>query len=86
MPDKPASPAAPYLGIDVAKDWIDIARAGCKVTQRVANTEAAIQAWLQAPSQQPITLVAFEPTGSYERTLCRCLVEAGIAFARVRPQ
>jgi len=86
MPDKPASSAAfTYLGIDVAKDWIGIARAGCKTTQRIANTPAAIQAWLQTLAAQPIALAAFEPTGGYERTLRRCLAEAGIAFARVHP-
>ena len=85
VPDKPANAAALYLGIDVAKDWIDVARAGSKVTERIDNTEAAIQAWLQTPGLRPIALAAFEPTGGYERTLRRCLVEAAVPFARVHP-
>lgn len=86
MPDKPASPAAAlYLGIDVAKDWIDVASAGAKAAQRIANTQAAIQAWLQAPGARPVTLAAFEPTGGHERVLRRCLVEAQVPFARVHP-
>jgi transposase len=86
MPDKQASTTSPlYLGIDVAKDWIDIGRPNTKATQRIDNTQLAIQAWLQALPAQAITLAAFEPTGGYERVLRQCLVEAQVPFARVHP-
>lgn len=83
--DQPPSTTPVYLGIDVAKDWIDIGQAGCKTTHRVANTEAAITAWLQAAGRPPVALCAFEPTGGYERTLRRCLLAAALPFARVHP-
>ena len=74
-----------FVGMDVAKDWIDIAIAGCGEVKRIGNRAEAIAAWLSEAAKANIALVAFEPTGGHERKLRRCLVEAGISFARVHP-
>jgi hypothetical protein len=62
-----------FIGVDVSKDWIDIAIAGQAKTHRLANTEAAIQDWIsRSLDASHIGLVVFEPTGGYERILRRC--------------
>lgn len=70
------------VGIDVAKDWLDVAYAGAAASERIDNTPQAVTAWLARTAP---ALVAFEPTGGYERTLCAGLREHGILFVRVHP-
>jgi len=71
-----------FFGVDVSKDWIDIARHGDNDTRRIDNTEAAISAWISGLPPPPAALICFEPTGGYERVLQRCLRRAGQRFAR----
>jgi transposase len=73
------------IGVDVAKQWIDIAIAGDRRVKRIANSEQAIDAWLSQIGADSIDLVAFEPTGGYERLLRRCLSRAKVAFKQVHP-
>lgn len=70
-----------FVGFDVSKDWIDVARHGCAGVERIANQEAAIAGFLAGAG--PVALAAFEPTGGYERALRRALAAAGVPFARV---
>ena len=70
------------VGVDVAKDWLDIAIAGTKGTKRIANDEASILRWVTVA--QP-SLVAFEPTGGYERALRKILRTRDILFVKVHP-
>src|SRR5438270_8905190 len=77
-----------FIGIDVAKHWIDIAIHGGP-SRRIDNTRQAIQAWLGTLDHTSIALVAFEPTGGYERALRQCLREAGVpspAFTPMKPR
>ena len=72
------------VGVDVSKDWLDIARSDESAVVRIANTQAAIAAWVLA-EQDSLALVAFEPTGGYERELRSALGARGIAFVRIHP-
>ncbi|MFG1424484.1 IS110 family transposase, partial [Roseixanthobacter liquoris] len=78
-----------YIGIDVSKDWLDIAShdGGQAVGRglRIANTPAAVAAWSDTLEPAQIGLVAFEPTGGYERGLRQELVAAKLPFVRVHP-
>jgi transposase len=74
-----------FIGVDVSKDWIDIAVHAGGRAARHANTRDAILAWIAALKQRRVGLVAFEPTGGHERVLRRCLVEAELPFVRVHP-
>jgi transposase len=73
------------IGVDVAKEWIDIAIAGDSRVKRITNREPAIEAWLVRIGASSVDLVAFEPTGGYERRLRRCLSRAKVAFKQVHP-
>ena len=73
------------IGIDVAKEWVDIAAAGASRVRRIKNTEQAIDAWLTEIGPSSIGLVTFEPTGGYERGVRRCLNRAKVAFVQVHP-
>ena len=70
------------VGIDIAKNWLDIAYAGESTIERIDNTPEALASWLARGTP---ALVAFEPTGGYERALCTALREHGILFVRVHP-
>lgn len=74
-----------YIGIDVSKNWIDIAAHGANKVSRLANTPAAIADWAGGLAQARTGLICFEPTGGYERVLRRCLSAAGLPHARVHP-
>ena len=56
----------PVVGVDVSKQWLDAAIAEVPHGERIANTAAAIGAWLDRLDP---AVVAFEPTGGYERVL-----------------
>jgi transposase len=79
MPDKL------FFGLDVSKDWIEVALHEGGPPHRIANTAAAIEAWIATLDGERVGLIVFEPTGGYERLLRRCLCQAGLAFARVHP-
>lgn len=70
------------VGVDVAKAWIDVAIAGAPKVTRLANTAEAIDVWLDRA--QP-AVVAFEPTGGYERRLLAALAARTIVPLRVHP-
>lgn len=74
-----------HIGVDVSKDWLDIAIHGAGRPERIGNERQAIKDWLATLAGCDVGLVAFEPTGGYERLLRQCLVEAGVPFARVHP-
>jgi transposase len=80
-----AVPDKLFLGIDVAKDWIDIATHKGGPVRRIANTGQAIENWIGELDHARIALIAFEPTGGYERVLRLCLRQARLPFARVHP-
>jgi len=73
------------IGIDIAKEWIDIAVAGEGRVRRIKNNELTIDSWLAETGPGSIALIAFEPTGGYERPLRRCLSRAKLAFEQVHP-
>lgn len=73
------------IGVDVSKDWLDVAIRGQAGVSRIDNTPEAVERWLTAMGTAQIGLVAFEPTGGYERVLRRVLVAADVFHVRVHP-
>lgn len=71
----------PIVGVDVAKDWLDLCTGEARI-EHIVNTAEAIAAWLDRVRP---ALVAFEPTGGYERCLVAALRQRAIVFVRVHP-
>jgi len=71
------------IGVDIAKDWIDIHHLSTGRRRRIATTAAALGRF---SSQACGALVVFEASGGYERPLMAALATAGVAFARVNPR
>jgi hypothetical protein len=71
------------VGIDLVsmllKGWLDVAFAEACNVARIADDSASIKAWLASVGPSNIGLVAFEPTGGYERTHRHALQRAGSA-------
>lgn len=73
-----------YLGIDVAKPWLDLAVRPDGPTLRVANTATALAAALRRLGRPQLTVL--EASGGYERTALRVLHAAQWPVARVNPR
>ena len=75
-----------FVGIDVSKDWFDVAVLGEKRTRQVANTKKEIRALVRWMSQIQPERIVVEATGGYEEALVQVLFEAGLRVALVSPQ
>ena len=71
------------IGVDIAKDWIDIHRLSSGQSKRIAATGSALARFA---AQAGGSLLVLEASGGYERPLMEALAEAGVAFARVNPR
>lgn len=77
-----------FVGIDVAKDWLDLWLAPLKRFERTSNDAtgwAAVIGLLQSLGIAAGIVVAFEATGGYERGLRQALLEAGFDVRRLNP-
>lgn len=75
-----------YIGIDVSKDWLDIAVHESGESLNCQNTQAAIETLLgQLQAMQP-ELIVLEATGGYERLCAAMLAAAGLAVSVVNPR
>ena len=78
--------ATRVIGIDVAKDKIDVSDAKGKIKKEVKNSTAAIVKQIVSKIDQPgETFVVCEATGGYERLLVKAIQEAGIAVCVANP-
>ena len=74
------------VGIDIAKDWFDVAVLGEKCTRQFANTKKGIRELVRWMSPLQPKLIVVEATGGYEEALVLTLFEAGLPVALVSPQ
>lgn len=70
-----------YAGIDVSKNWVDVALEDGSLLRR-----ASVEAATAFVRDRGATLVALEATGGYERPMVAALASAGIAVARLNPR
>jgi transposase len=74
-----------FVGIDVAKSWLDVAwLAG--PTLRIDYTDEAIVGLVERLRAQPPSLVVMEATGGLETELASALAAAGLPVAVVNPR
>jgi transposase len=76
----------PWIGIDVAKSWLDVARDGEERVERLANDADGIAALVADLRERAPQLVVVEATGGYETAVTAALVAAGLAVAVVNPR
>jgi transposase len=58
------NPEGMVIGIDVSKDWLDVAMGSDSV--RVANDAAGVEGLIKRLRGTPVRLVVMEATGGYE--------------------
>lgn len=78
--------ATRVIGIDVAKDKLDVSDATGKIKKEVNNSTKSIIKHIVRKIHQPEqTFVVCEATGGYERTLVKALQEAGVPVCVANP-
>lgn len=80
------TPTDVWIGIDVAKAWLDVARTDTADVRRFANDETGVAALVAALSTEAPRLVVLEATGHYATLVAAALAEAGLAVAVVNPR
>ena len=73
-----------FYGVDVSKDWIDIANQGSviRVKQAKGKINQHIKRYIKSPRQ---SVVVLESTGGYERLAARLFSEAGVSVHIAHP-
>ena len=75
-----------FVGIDVAKEKLDLAILGETRASQISNNQAGIKSLAcQLRARQP-ELIVVEATGGYQRAVVQGLFEAGLPVALVNPQ
>ena len=72
-----------YIGVDVAKNWIDIFDAETGEHRRIETSKADLLSFARTLGDR---IVVFEASGGYERPLMDVLSAAKVAFTRVNPR
>lgn len=75
-----------FVGIDVAKDWLDVAVHPKGTSWRAENTEAGIAALVRKLARLKPAMVVCEATGGYQTHLLVALGTAAIPAAAVNPR
>jgi transposase len=74
-----------FVGIDVAKDKLDIAALGEKKASQTGNDEVGIAKLIKKLQTLNPELIVVEATGGYQRAVVLGLYEAGLPVAVVNP-
>jgi transposase len=72
-----------FIGVDIAKDWIDLHRLSDGHTRRIRHSRRDLARFAERTHG---SLVVFEASGGYERPLMEALAQAGAGYARVNPR
>jgi transposase len=75
-----------WIGIDVAKRWLDVARTDEERVRRFANDGDGIARAVDTLAAEAPRLVVLEATGGHETALAAALAVAGLAVAVVNPR
>jgi transposase len=85
MPSQEREPSC-YVGIDVAKAWLDIAVRPSGAQWRIANTEADLPLLVERLATLAPRVIVLEATGGYERGIVAALAAAKVPVAVVNPR
>lgn len=73
-----------FIGVDIAKQWIDVYQTDTRSYFRVAVNDKALQGFVKKLSRN--AQVIFEASGGYERPLQDMLIKHGIAYSKMNPR
>lgn len=73
------------VGVDVAKDKLDVARSDASDVQTFTNDPAGFKALIRTFKSAAPKLIVVEATGGYEAPLIDALLDAELPVARVNP-
>jgi transposase len=79
-------PVATPIGIDVAKDTLEICFAPEGVVEQLPNDFEHHEQLVSRLGQQPVSLIVLEATGGYEAAVAGALQAAGLPVAIVNPR
>jgi transposase len=74
-----------YIGVDVAKNWIDVCDPSRRAAFRMPASVPELSEFARSLNARA-PIVVFEASGGYERPLMRALEKAGVSYARVNPR
>lgn len=85
-----------FIGIDISKDWFDVAIGKSRLKaasknmalqkcERYANSAEGWKSMIVALGRSKVALIALEATGGYERGLQKALEKAGYPVLRAHP-
>lgn len=75
-----------FVGIDVAKDTLDVHTLPQQTTCRLANDDSGFHTLLEQFRQQPPTRIVLEATGGYQNALVAALAAAQLPVVVVNPR
>lgn len=76
-----------YIGIDVSKDYLDVACSHeAPGVQRYANNDDGLTELRESLRDQSVALVVMEATGGYQRLALATLTKAGLPTVAVNPR
>lgn len=75
-----------WIGIDVAKTWLDVARSDTEAVERYANTAAGITQVLALLADDGPAGIVLEASGGYEQAAVTHLGAAGLPVAVINPE
>lgn len=75
-----------YLGLDVAKDTVELASEPAGLHGQFATTTAGLTALVAQCQAQPVALLVLEATGGYEAPVVAALAAAGLPVVVVNPR
>ncbi len=72
-----------FIGVDIAKDWIDVFYLSTSKHERIPTTKQSLTRFAKAACDG---FVILEASGGYERCVTAALAKAGAPYARVNPR
>jgi transposase len=85
MTDSSSGPAALFVGIDVAKEKLDLARSDTDAILTVANDRDGVARLVESLRPTIPTTIVIEATGGLEQTVLNALLDADLPVALVNP-
>lgn len=77
---------AQNAGVDISKDWLDVAMHPSHETAKFPNDEKGLKTLTRWLADRRPARVAFEATGAYHRLFERTLAQAGLPVVKVNPK